>query len=196
MEHFEYIMVLTSIIIGLGIAHILLGIGGIVDRLVDPHSRIRTSSAYVAWLANVFVWLVAWWWWEFRFGEIVVTWSVGLYFFLITYAVVLFLLAAILVPKSWDGVDDLGAFFVERRVWFYAAYLLAIGFDILDAYLKDGFDYIASLGAVNLFFWPASVIFCVVGIRSMNLRFHAVAGWTLLAWNVLISFVSLPVLGF
>ena len=30
MNHFEYVMVLISIIIGLGIAHILLGIGGIV----------------------------------------------------------------------------------------------------------------------------------------------------------------------
>jgi hypothetical protein len=195
VEHFEYIMVLTSIIIGLGIAHILLGIGGIVDRLVDPHSRIRTSSAYAAWLANVFVWLVAWWWWEFRFSELVETWSVGLYFFLIAYAVLLFLMAAILVPRSWDGVDDLGAFFVERRVWFYAAYLLVICLDILDAYLKNGLDYIASLGAISVFFWPASVIVCVIGIRSTHLRFHTVAGLTLLTWNVLLSFVSLPVLG-
>ena len=33
MDQFEYVMVLVSIIIGLGIAHILVGVGAIVDRL-------------------------------------------------------------------------------------------------------------------------------------------------------------------
>ncbi len=32
MDQFEYVMVLVSIVVGLGIAHILLGISGIIDR--------------------------------------------------------------------------------------------------------------------------------------------------------------------
>ena len=36
MDQFEYVMVLVSIIVGLGIAHILLGIGSIIDRLAAP----------------------------------------------------------------------------------------------------------------------------------------------------------------
>jgi len=36
MVQFEYVMVLVSIVVGLGIAHILLGISGIIDRLSTP----------------------------------------------------------------------------------------------------------------------------------------------------------------
>jgi hypothetical protein len=40
MDQFEYVMVLVSIIIGLGIAHTLLGIGGIIDRLSRKEDRL------------------------------------------------------------------------------------------------------------------------------------------------------------
>jgi hypothetical protein len=196
MDHFEYIMVLISIIIGLGIAHILLGIGGIVDRLTGRGEQLTLRLAYFAWLANTFLYLVGYWWWEFRFTEFVEVWSVGLYFFLIIYAVVLFLTAAILVPRNWRGVTDLGDFFLGRRAWFYSAYLLVICLDILDSYLKNGIDYIVGQGVFSVAFWLASVAVCVFGIRSARLRFHMVAGVVILIWNVLISFVSLPVLGF
>jgi len=65
MNHFEYVIVLVSIIIGLGIAHILLGIGGIIDRLTGRGERIRLSLAHGAWLAHTWLWLVLFWW-QFR----------------------------------------------------------------------------------------------------------------------------------
>jgi hypothetical protein len=41
MDRFEYIMVLVSIVVGLGIAHLLFGVGGIIDRLTG---RVTGSS--------------------------------------------------------------------------------------------------------------------------------------------------------
>ena len=46
MGQFEYVMVLVSIIVGLGIAHILLGIGGVIDRL--PHKSTPSSWLLLA----------------------------------------------------------------------------------------------------------------------------------------------------
>ena len=43
MDQFEYVMVLVSIIIGLGIAHVLFGIGGIIDRLASKRRRLELS---------------------------------------------------------------------------------------------------------------------------------------------------------
>lgn len=60
------------------------------------------------------------------------------YFFLVAYAVTLFLMAALLVPRTWDRVDDLGEYFLERKSWFYTLLFLADSFDIVDTYLKDG----------------------------------------------------------
>lgn len=41
MDQFEYVMVLVSIIVGLGIAYILLGISGIFDRLSRKKRPVR-----------------------------------------------------------------------------------------------------------------------------------------------------------
>lgn len=49
LDQFEYVMVLISIIIGLGIAHQLLGLAGIVDRLASGRHPIRLSVAYFSW---------------------------------------------------------------------------------------------------------------------------------------------------
>jgi hypothetical protein len=126
VDQFEYLMVLVSIIVGLGIAHVLLGVGQIIDRMASVRSPLRLCLACFTWLAYIFVWLVLFWWWEFRFGEFVVEWSIGLYLFLVLYAVLLFLLAAVLVPRSWDPVEDLGTFLVQRRWWFYSLFLAAV----------------------------------------------------------------------
>jgi len=50
------VMVLTSIIIGLGITHILVGIGSAIDRLSGHGHRLQLSWAHGAWLAALFVW--------------------------------------------------------------------------------------------------------------------------------------------
>jgi hypothetical protein len=49
MDQFEYVMVLVSIIVGLGITHILLGVGGIIDRLSRKEERFELSLAHASW---------------------------------------------------------------------------------------------------------------------------------------------------
>jgi len=197
MNHFEYVMVLISIIIGLGIAHILLGLGGIVDRLTGRGDRLRLSVAHGAWLAHTFLWLVLFWWWQFRLEVIWEEWTIGFYFFLVMYAVVLFLIAVILVPRTWDGVTDLGDFFLRRRAWFYSVWLLGLLLDILDSWLKGGVDYIVlQTGPWTMLFWLTSIIMSVIGLRARSMRYHATAGVTLLLLDIASSVVSLPRLAF
>jgi len=43
MGQFEYVMVLVSIIVGLGITHILMGIGAIIDRQSRKDGRLELS---------------------------------------------------------------------------------------------------------------------------------------------------------
>ena len=58
MDQFEYVMVLVSIIICLGIAHQLLGLAGIVDRIADGNRPIGLSVTYFSWLGVIFSWTV------------------------------------------------------------------------------------------------------------------------------------------
>lgn len=195
MDQFEYVMVLVSIIIGLGIAHQLLGLAGIVDRLAGEGSRMRLSVAYFSWLGVVFSWTVMFWWWEFRFAEFVADWTIGLYFFLVIYAVLLFLMAALLVPRTWDGVDDLGRYFIKRKAWFYSLLLVADGFDVLDSYLKGGAANLLDTPPITYVIWVTIAVASVVGFRSDSTRTHDVLGVVVFSLQILSGFGAMPTLG-
>ena len=194
MDQFEYVMVLVSIIVGLGIAHILLGIGGIIDRLSRKKDRLELSLAHASWLGFCFAWLVMFWWWEYRFSSRVSDWTMGLYLFLITYAVTLFLLQAVLVPRTWDGVKSLKDFFLERRAWFYGLLMFATILDLLDSYLKGGFEYILDTGIINMGFAASTIPIVIIGVTTTKMRFHNFVGLVCFGWQLLLGFGNINVL--
>src|SRR5262245_29527653 len=106
-DQFQHVMVLTSIIIGLGITNLLLGLSGAIDRFTDTTRPLHVGWATVFWLAYLFLFMVLFWWWEFRLLGIVKQWSLWNYFLVICYAVVLFFQVALLIPQNWDKVEDL-----------------------------------------------------------------------------------------
>lgn len=188
MDQFEYVMVLVSIIVGLGIAHILLGIGGIIDRLSRKDDRLELSLAHAAWLGFCFAWLVMFWWWEYRFSTRVTDWTMGLYLFLVCYAVTLFLLQVVLVPRTWDGVTSLKDYFLQRRVWFYSLLAFVTVLDLYDSYLKGGVQYILDSGYVSMAFLLATIPVVIIGIRSSRMRTHNIMASIFFVWQVLIGF--------
>jgi len=197
MDQFEYVMVLVSIIIGLGITHVLFGISGVVDRLSRRKADLELSIAHAAWLGYCLAWMVMFWWWEYRFVSRVADWTVGLYLFLVIYSITLFLMSAILVPRSWDGVQSLKEYFLERRAWFYSLFLLATILDFFDAYLKGGMGYIINEQGIFIWaYWLASIPVAFVGIRSARPRVHNVMGVLFLIVQVLLAFEVTPTLRF
>ena len=194
MDQFEYVMVLVSIIVGLGIAHVLLGIGGIIDRLSRDDDRLELSLAHAAWLGSCFLWLVMFWWWEYRLSTTVEGWTMGLYLFLIFYAVTIFLLQVVLIPRNWDGVSSLKEYFLQRRVWFYS--LLAFGtiLDTFDSYLIGGFQYILDTGYVGMGISIATIPVVIIGIRTANIRIHNIMATIYFGWQILIGFGHLEIL--
>ena len=194
MDQFEYVMVLVSIIVGLGVAHILLGVGGIIDRLSRRDDHLELSFAHAAWLANIFMWLVMFWWWEYRLAENVSDWTVGRYLFLVLYTVSLFLLLAVLVPRTWDRVTSLKVYFLERRAWFFSLLAIATILDNIDSYLTGGFKYILDTGFVGMGISVATIPVVIIGIRTTNIRIHNVMAMIMLVWAFTIAFVNLEYL--
>lgn len=196
MDRFEYVMVLISIIIGLSIAHVLFGVGRLIDRLSEG-AKIKVGWVHALWLGFVFMWTVQFWWWEFRFSELDPVWTQGLYLFLVAYSILLFLLSVILVPHSWDYVSDLDDFFLRRRTWFYWTLALTTCADIVDGLLKGGKSYVVDdLGASVWILWLVSGGACVVGLRSKRRRLHLAVAAAALFWQIVQQFVDTPTLGF
>lgn len=94
-DMFNYVMVLASVIIGLGITHLLQGVGGLVQH---PGPR-KTYWVHLLWVAAVFLRAIFWWWSEFRLSD-TAQWTFTLYLFVLAYAVLIYLWCALLFPRD------------------------------------------------------------------------------------------------
>jgi len=57
-DQFQHVMVLTSIIIGLGITNLLSGLSGAIERFTEKARPLRVGWATVFWLAYFFLLMV------------------------------------------------------------------------------------------------------------------------------------------
>jgi hypothetical protein len=191
-DQFQHVMVLTSIIIGLGITQLLVGVGTIIERISGHGRRLRISFAHIAWLSVLFVWMVMFWWWQFRLLALLKAWTLGHYFFIILYAVLLFLLAVILIPRNWETIDNLDDYFLSKRHWFYPMFLVASLADFADSLLKGGWQYVLGMGAMALILAAAPIPVCIIGTFSNRRRVHSFMAVLFLIWLLIIGFDVFP----
>lgn len=167
MNIFEYVAVLTSIVIGLSITHLLSGLAGIVQH----PSRHRVYWTHLAWVAYMFFTVIWWWWWQIALSEIAV-WTLGLYLYVITFAVVLYFICALLFPSDLEGYDGYEDYFLSRRKWFFGLLALAYIVDVGDTLLK-GMDYFRSLGVEYPLIAFSIIVLCAVASFTRYKLFHA-----------------------
>lgn len=170
MGMFEYVAVLTSIIAGLGITHLLQG----TARLIQEPEAGRPYWVHLTWVLYMFILAVFWWWWEFRL-EHVEEWTFQIYAFVILFAVALYLMCALLFPdniRRYDGYKD---YFYSRRVWFFGLFMVFQLIDVGDTMLK-GHDYFVGLGPEYIIFRVLKMALCIVAMRTRNETFHGVFG--------------------
>jgi hypothetical protein len=156
-ELFSHVRIVMGMVIGLGITRMLLGIAGFIQH----PGRNRVSLLHMLWVGSILLELALFWWWEFALSRIP-SWSFGVFLFLIGYAVVLYLLAALLFPDSiaeYAGYED---FFIKRRRWFFGLLAVAFLLDVVDTLIK-GLDHWSQLSSDYLLQVPIGLAFCVVG---------------------------------
>lgn len=167
MDIFEYTAVLTSIIIGLGIAHLLRGFAG----LIQHPEKARPYWVHLFWVGYMFFTLVFWWWWEFRLGTLE-TWTFQVYLYVVFYAFLLFLTSALLFPLSMDGYADFRDYFYKRRRWLFGLIALTYVVDFGDTLLK-GSSHLAGLGPEYVVTLLVQFGLCLVAMWTRDERFHA-----------------------
>ena len=174
---FEYVMVLASIIVGLGLTHLLLG----VSHLVTSAGGAKPYWIHLVWVGYMFLTSVMWWWFEFRFRAVDV-WTFQLYLFVLVYAFIIYLMCAWLFPEKADEHGGYKNYFYSRRIWFFgllAAYLLI---DLVDTLLK-GPAHFMSLGLEYPIATLLFTILAIVAAMIRNERYHAVFAVVCLAYQ-------------
>ncbi|WP_231462831.1 hypothetical protein [Sphingomonas sp. URHD0057] len=172
---FDYVMVLASVIIGLGVTHLLTGVASIIQH----PDRGKIYWIHLLWVAATFLRAIFWWWFEFAYSG--ATWTFGLYFFVLCYALLIYLWCALLFPRDLAGYDGYRDYFYSRRTWFFGVGLAADLADVADT-LAKGLGHFLALGPIYLIGQAVLISFFIIALRTRNERFHACFAIFAVAW--------------
>ncbi len=128
MTPFEYVSVLISIILGLGISQLVTG----VADMVHQWERIKLYWPHMLWIGFIFFLHIQDWWSLYDLRNLT-AWKLHTFLFTILYPINLFILARILFPfGSVDhGTDFKNFYFLNfRRIFVWAIFSVVLS--ILD----------------------------------------------------------------
>ena len=165
-DYFPHVRIVMGMVIGLGITRILMGAVGFIQH---PR-RTPLSVIHLLWATSILVEMVLFWWWEFELYALP-EWSFGIFFFLISYAVTLFLLAALLFPDNIDDYEGYEDFFLRRRHWFFAIFALTFLLDLIDTLIK-GAPYFDNLGIWYVTQIPLGIVLALIAVWTPSRTFH------------------------
>ena len=182
MDMFEYVMVLVSIIVGLALTHLLQGLVEIAQR---PR-RMKIASIHLVWVIYMVVTVAFWWWFQFKL-QLLPVWTFQAYLFVLSYAVILYILSTLLFPKVLDPDLDLDAFFYDRRGWFFGFSTLNLVVDLVDSRLK-GAENFASLGLEYVVVTALHAVLFVGAMKTRNPVYHWAVGLAILLYQITWAF--------
>jgi len=126
---FSYLNVLISIVLGLGIAHLLGGLARGVSR--------RASTAFywptVVWVFLLLVLIVQVWWVDFSLSQ-EARWTLAGFASTLLIPATLYFMAFLLLPASGNMRET----YFENRVWFFALLIAVPLFGSLQQFLVEG----------------------------------------------------------
>lgn len=162
-----HVRVLLGMIVGLGLTHLLRHFA----RIVEQPKRHRIYWVHMVWALSMFIYMLHFWWWEFRLAG-VTEWTFNLYLFVVIYALLLYLLCALVFPESLDRDDSYRDYFYRRRGWFFGVLIAVYAVDYLDTWIK-GADYLHSFGIEFPIRNACYVIAGLVAMKTDRAWYHA-----------------------
>lgn len=134
MSPFEYVIVLISIIIGLGITLVLTGIA----QLIREEQHVKLFWPFLIWIGLVFVMHIHEWWITYQLKS-TVAWKLPTFLFIILYPILLFILANLLFPDSWEKHNrDMKLFYFAIYQKFFGCAILLVVLSVLqNVFLSD-----------------------------------------------------------
>ena len=159
-----HIRVVISIIVGLCITTLLNGFA----RFVQHPKRAKVSLLHLGWAASLLLWVIHFWWWEYRL-TLVEQWTFATYFFIILYAILFYFLCTLLFPSDLNDYSGYEDYFLSRRKWFFSFLAATFIADIIDTSLK-GSAYLHSLGIEYLIRIAVGLAVCCIAMFTRNRR--------------------------
>lgn len=136
MTAFEYVIVLISIILGLGITQIMTGLAD----LVHQWSKVKLYWPHLIWVVLVFVLHIQDWWDTYNLQSFQ-PWRLPTFLFFSLYPVNLFILARILFPfNAPEGTVDLKIFYYANFRKFFVCTMILNVLSIISNIIVRGVE--------------------------------------------------------
>src|SRR3954453_3502638 len=104
---FDYLGVLLSVVLGLALTNVIFGL----SSLIQMRRSVRVYWVQIVWAAVSVTYVLAIWWGMFWWRHLA-EWQFEEFLFLIGYAIVIFMMAAMLFPMTLvEGADMEAHFF-------------------------------------------------------------------------------------
>lgn len=188
MGVFEYIGVLISVIMGLAITHLAVG----TSKLIQCRDTAKPYLPHALWTVNILLHILMIWWSMFWWSSLE-DWNAFYYLGITLYAIVLFLMAAMLYPYDMHHDIDVEAYFFRNRRWFFAMMIVAWLLDVPETLGKE-WTGLRDVPPSYSVFIVSMITIAIVGIVSSNRKVHIALP---IAWlMLLVSFIGVPTVGF
>jgi len=176
MSDFEYLSVLISIVLGLGITNILGGLAGIVRQ----RHRLKIYAPVPITLVTLFLIHVQTWWTLFGLRGMR-RWTIVEFLVVLIQPVFLYLASAMLVPDlAGNEVVDLRTDYHRERRWFFGIMLLLVLCSLARPVILSG----QLTGAADLVGHAVFLAAIAVGFVSANDRVHNIVAPFMLAFFI------------
>lgn len=123
MEPFEYVVVITSLITGLGIAQLLTGTADIISH----YKHIKLSMPLLFMIGSTFLNHYQEWFYNYQYSFYVTDWSMKVILGLVVYPITLFILARMLFPTGLRSQEaDLNSYYEDQWQALFAVNIVVI----------------------------------------------------------------------
>ena len=185
MNSFEYLAVLTSILLALGMTRVLAGVG----EMLQARSHRRIYWVHAVWIVNLFLYLVVAWWIFYRWRN-QQPWTFFLFVFVLISPTILYLASMLLFPREGDideSIDYKTHYYANHRA-FFVLFSLFTPVDIVDSLLK-GIPHFLELGPQYILNNSLYFLGLMTAAITRNERYHKFYAVFFLVQTIVISFV-------
>jgi hypothetical protein len=184
MSPFEYLSVLISIVLALGMTRVLAGVG----EMLQARSRRHVYWVHAVWIVNLFLYLVIAWWIFYRWRN-QQQWTFFLFVFVLISPTILYLASLLLFPRegSVDESIDYKTHFYSNHRAFFAILSMFTVVDIVDSLLK-GIPHFLELGPQYIVSSSLYFVGQAIAAITRNERYHQFFAIFYLVQTVIISF--------
>ncbi|MCF3639887.1 hypothetical protein LXM94_07885 [Rhizobium sp. TRM95111] len=168
---FGHVRIVIGMVVSLSLARLLTGLA----LFVQHPGRNRVYWIHLGWVLSLFLFILHFWWWEFRLQTQVI--GFGIYLFLICFGCLFFFLSVLLLPTSIEDYSGYEHYFMSRRRWFFGLLALAYAVDLVDTAIKGADYFRATYFEPFGYEYPlrnvSYILLCCIAAATANRRFHA-----------------------